>query len=175
MKLTKFFLLTYCFIQFLVINVTNLNAQDYPIQIIMEPFPPYNYVEDSKIVGCATDVVRAIMKDLNINYGIKKYPDARLHRMLENEKGIMAYVLFRTPEREHKYKWIGPVATDHVYVYKKKGSSLVINNIDDAKKVNRVAVFHRGVIFDRLMELGFKNLDKTPNIDETVKSQKQRN
>ncbi len=169
MKLTKFYLLTYCFFQFLVINVTNLYAQDYPIQIIMEPFPPYNYVEDNKIVGCATDVVRAIMKDLNVNYGIKQYPDARLHLMLENEKGIMAYVLFRTPEREHKFKWIGPIATDHIYVYKKKGSSLVINNVDDAKKVKRVAAFHKGVIFERLVEIGFKNLDQTPNLDGIFK------
>ncbi len=105
------------------------------------------------------------MKDLNVNYEIIQYPDARLHRMMEKEKGVMAYVLFRTPERENKYKWIGPVATDHVHIYKKKGRPQVINNADDAKKANILAVFHKGIILSRLEEMGFKNLDKTSQID----------
>ncbi len=169
MKLTKLNLLTSCIFQLLIISVINVSAQDYPIRIVTESFPPYNYVENNKIVGCATDVVREIMRDLNVNYGIKEYPDARLHSMLENEKGIMAYVLFRIPERENKYKWIGPIATDHIHVYKKKGSPLAIYNVDDAKKVKRVAAFHRGVVFDRLVEIGFKNLDETPVVDSIFK------
>jgi len=167
MKQPKLRLLIYCiFLFFIVINVC---AQDYPIKIIMTDFPPYNYLENNKIVGFATDVIRAIMIELNVNYGIQEYPDARMHHMLEEDKGIMAYVLFRTPSRENKYKWIGPIATDHVDIYKNKGSNLIINNINDAKKVTRISAYHEGAIFDRLEELGFKNIDKTPNVDGIFK------
>ncbi len=158
------FIVVFC-ITFIGFLNWEINADEYQVQILTSEFPPYNYQEDGKTVGFATDVVRLIMKKLGVNHQIKFYPDARVHRMLENEKGILVYVLFRTEEREDKYKWIGPIATDHVYVYKRKDSPIVINNIRDALEAPRVVSWHDGVIYGRLIEMGFNNIDATSSLE----------
>ncbi|MCP4161844.1 MAG: ABC transporter substrate-binding protein [Deltaproteobacteria bacterium] len=167
MKILKLNIIIVCIFIFLQIG-NRVYAQDYPIKIIMEPFPPYNYVKDGKVTGFATEIILKIMSDLGVNYEINQYPDARVHSMLQSHKGIMAYVLFRTTEREKKYKWIGPIATDHIHLYKRKGSKLKVNSIEDVKNSN-IAAFHRGVVFDRLKELGFKKIDKSPSVDSIFK------
>ncbi len=165
MKLLKLLIILLFFQVFFVIDT---NADNYPVQIIMESFAPYNYVKNGKVVGFATDIVRKIMRDVGVNYKITQYPDERLHAMLKSHKGIMAYVLFRTDEREKKFKWIGPIATDHVHLYKKKGNPFTVNNIEDVKNLN-ITSFRSGIIFDRLKELGFKKIDKSPTINSTFK------
>ncbi|MCP4162757.1 MAG: transporter substrate-binding domain-containing protein [Deltaproteobacteria bacterium] len=158
------FILVFC-LSFLSFQIMGLNANEYQIQILTSEFPPYNYQENGKVEGFATDVVRLIMKKLGVNHQINFYPDARVHRMLENEKGILCFVLFRTEEREDKYKWIGPIATDHVYIYKRKESPIVINNIRDALEAPRVVSWHDGVIYSRLIEMGFNNIDMTSSLE----------
>ncbi len=153
---------------FFLMSRGNISAQDYPIQIFMDHFPPYNYMENGEPKGFATDIVKRIMKTSNVNFKIKSFPHSRLHLMFEGKKGIVAYVLFRTPEREDLYKWIGPIATDHVHIYKKKGSQLIINNIDDAKNNGPISTFAKGVILSRLVEMGFTNLEKVTNVDSTI-------
>ncbi len=88
--------------------------------------------------------------------------------MFEESSNIMAYVLFQTPERENLYKWIGPIATDHVHIYKKKGSQLIINDIEDAKTKGKISTFGEGVILSRLKKMGFTNLDTAVKVDGTI-------
>ena len=50
-----------------------------------------------------------MMADLDESHPITLYPGPRGHAMLEHKSNIMNFSLFRTPEREEKYKWIGPL------------------------------------------------------------------
>ncbi len=45
------------------------------------------------------------MKKLKVSYKIEYLPNARSHLMLERYPNIMYVALFRTAERELKYKW----------------------------------------------------------------------
>jgi len=73
----------------------------------------------------------------------------------------MMITMLRTPEREGKYKWIGPLGDGAIYFYKKKGNPLVITTLEDAKKVKVIGCRSAGLVPTMLRTAGFTNLDDT--------------
>lgn len=71
----------------------------------------------------------------------------------------MFFSFILTPERKSQYKWIGPFGEQSIYFYKKKGSTLKIHSLDDAKKVTKICTRESGLVFSMLKAAGFKNLD----------------
>ena len=92
----------------------SLHAKEAPLTIVTEEWAPYNYLENGKIKGFSTEIVQEIIKKLNLKYKIQILPAARLHRLIKDEAYIMSFSLFRTKERENKYKWIGPIAKEAI-------------------------------------------------------------
>ncbi len=135
------------------------------LTIITEEWPPFNYTENRILKGFATEVVQLVMKDLNINDKITVLPDAQGLSALNNSPRSMFFSFILTPERKHLYKWIGPFAEQSIYFYKKKGSSLKIHSLDDAKKVEAICTRESGLVFNMLKAAGFKNLDTGINAE----------
>jgi polar amino acid transport system substrate-binding protein len=144
-------------------------AEEKPLRINTENWPPYNYEENGEIKGFSTEIVLSILKELNLNYEIELLPGSRGEKILDEGTRVMNFSLFRTTEREKQYKWIGPIAEDAVYFYKKKSSSLEINTLEDAKKVKRVACRHKGLVHSVLEKEGFPNLDLTTKPDDIIR------
>ena len=80
----------------------------------------------------------------------------------------MSFSLFRTPEREDRYKLIGPIAEDAIYFFKNADNPIEINSLDDAKKVELIACRHSGLVYSSLVEHGFENLDPVSNPSEII-------
>ena len=152
-----------------MLGISQVNAQQTPLQIITEEWPPYNYTENGVIKGFSVEIVEAIIKQLNLDYKVLLLPGARGEKMLKEEKNIMSFSLFRTKKRENKFKWIGPISDDAVYFYKKKGNPLKIKTLEDAKNVNLISSFHKGLVFDILKENGFTNLSPVSNHLSSIK------
>jgi polar amino acid transport system substrate-binding protein len=75
-----------------------------------------------------------------------------------------------TEERKNKFKWVGPLAKKRDILVAKKGSSINIDSLEDAKKVKNI-----GTLIDdtrhRLLERnGFTNLE--PVSDEQLNAKK---
>ena len=136
---------------------------DTIVNLVAEEWPPYNYTKNGKLDGFTYDIVKNIMKDLKINYEIQILPSIRAKKKLDEEKKVMFFTMFRTPEREKKYKWIGPLDETSFYFYKKKGNFLKINTLKDAKKVDKIACRSYGLVYSYLKKEGFTNLDVSPN------------
>ncbi len=143
------------------IGLATAFAEERPLKIITEDWPPYNYEENGEIKGFSAEIVQAILKELKLSYEIQILPGARGEKLLEAGSRVMNFSLFRTAERENHYKWIGPIAEDSIYFYKKKGSPLRIQTLEDAKGANRVACRHKGLVLSVLQKEGFTNLDLT--------------
>ena len=139
-----------------------------PITLLTEEWPPYNYSEASQLKGVSVDIVTALLSELGREDPIQVLPSARARKMLDNNKRTMMFSFFRTKEREHHYKWIGPIGRDAIYFYKKKGSPLVINTLEDAKKVSTIACRQTGLVSTILKEAGFKNLDTSAYNSEQI-------
>lgn len=133
------------------------------ITIITEEWPPYNYLKDGELRGFSTEIVQTIIEQLDLDYEIELLPGARGEKLLAENSDIMSFSLFRTASRENLYKWIGPIAEESVYFYKKAGSDINIQSMEDAKNVPKIACPHKGLIYDTLLDLGFTNLDVASN------------
>lgn len=130
-----------------------------PINLITEEWPPYNYTENGKLTGFSSEIVQMIMEDLKISNQINVLPGARGMKILNSTPRSMYFVFIKTPERAPQYKWIGPFGEQAIYFYKKKGSKLQINSIEDAKKVGSICSRESGLIYSMLKEKGFKNIE----------------
>jgi polar amino acid transport system substrate-binding protein len=133
--------------------------------IITEEWPPYNYAVGGTIAGYSVEVVRALMKRLGIDLPIELLPGARAKDTLDKGGGIVFFLMFRTPEREGAYKWIGAIDEASFHFYKKKGSPLEVHSLDEARNAAGIACRNYGLVFNYLKGEGFANLDTSPNAD----------
>lgn len=141
----------------------NALAAPAPITLLTEDWPPFNYSEEGQIKGFSVEIVQAMMRELKVSYPISVFPGPRAMMMLDRGRRTMFFSMIRTPERESSYKWIGPFGDQSIYFFKKKGSSLNIRTLEDAKKVEKVCSRNVGLVFNYLKAAGFTNLDTGVN------------
>ncbi len=143
---------------FSLLLLSSLNA-DNTIKTMTEIFPPFQYKYDNKMIGISIEIVKAIKKEVNSNNKINVYPWARALKIVNKKKNSAIFSMLRTPEREKKYKWVGPLTSMKLVFFKKKGSPIILNTIEDAKKVGKIGVTKGVANFEMLSKQGFKNLD----------------
>lgn len=134
-------------------------ARNAGILLITEEWPPYNYVEQGHLSGVSVRIVRALQQELGRRDPILVYPSMRASKILQTQPRTMMFSMFRTPQRESRYKWIGPIGRDAIYFYQRRGSPLQIRTLKDAKEVPVIASRQAGLVFNTLTALGFTNLD----------------
>ena len=98
-------------------------------------------------------------KRLGVNNKIKVYPWTRALKMVDKKKHTAIFSMLRTPERENKYKWVGPLTSMKLVFFKKNGSPITLKTREDAKKVAKVGVTKGVANYEMLSKQGFKNLD----------------
>ena len=131
------------------------------IKLMTEIFPPYQHHDtvNNKLIGISTEIVQEIQKRVNNTNKIKIYPWARGMKIVNKKENIALFSMLRTKERENKYKWVGPLSKIQLLFFKKKGSDIVLNSIEDARKVKKIGVTKNVANYDILTSKGFKNLD----------------
>ena len=139
--------------------VAGVSAAPAPLVLLTEDWPPFNYGEDGRAKGVSVEVVRAIMRDLKVDYPITLLPGPRAMLVLNDGPRTMFFSMIRTPERESRYKWIGPFGEQSIHFFKRKGDPASIQTLDDAKRVGKVCCRNLGLVFNYLTAAGFTNLD----------------
>ena len=139
------------------------------LMILTENLPPLNFIKDDVLMGPAVDMVKEIQRRVGSYDQIQGYPWARAYKMALEEANIVLFGMARTEVRDDKFYWIGPVAEKRDILAAKKNSGLVINSLEDAKKVD-----HIGTLRDDAKEIflqinGFTNLVSTHDDQNNVK------
>lgn len=116
-------------------------AADAGLRIFTEEFPPFSSAgANGQATGQATDVVNGILTRLNQKADIEILPWSEGYsRAIAGPKTAL-YSTGRTDEREHLFKWVGPIASFDYVFYAKNGSGLQINSLEAAKKAGRTGV-----------------------------------
>lgn len=143
-----------------LVMISGSHAKD-GILVVTEEWPPFNYMEDGKITGFSTELVTRILKIMNKEYKIRMLPSMRTTHLLNTRPKTIMFSMFRTPERDLIYKWVGPLCDGSIFFYKRRDRTIKIESLEDIKKVNRVACRQEGLIPKLLLKKGFTNLDKT--------------
>jgi polar amino acid transport system substrate-binding protein len=138
------------------------------IKLMTEIFSPYQFKDDldGHLIGISTEIVQAIQKEVKDTSKIKVYPWVRANKILDKKKNTALFSMMRTPSREKRYKWVGPLDHLEVVFFKKKGSKITLKNIDDARKVKKIGVTKKVANYEILHAMGFKNLDVAGGSDD---------
>jgi len=108
------------------------------LMVLTENLPPLNFIKDDTLMGPAVDIVKEIQRRVGSHEQIQVYPWARAYQMALEEENIVLFGMARTEVRNDKFNWIGPIAQKRDILAAKKNSGLVINSLEDAKKVDHI-------------------------------------
>ncbi len=144
---------------------------DAGVRIITEEFPPFNYAgPDGKATGQATDVVNAILARLNQKAKIEILPWDEGYNAALAGPDVALFSTGRTDEREHLFKWIGPIASYDYVLYARNGSGLTINSLEAAKKAGMIGVVKDDARDQFLQENKFTNILTCENDGECLRN-----
>ena len=80
------------------------------LRVVTELSPPHQTIKEGKVDGVSTHIVEATLKQAGLQSRIEVYPWARAFYIATSTPNVLIYNMARTPEREHEFHWIGPVA-----------------------------------------------------------------
>lgn len=108
------------FVLFAFTSFTSIATEDLQLTIYTEEFPPYNFEKNGQVTGINATITRLICEEANIECEFQLYPWNRAFASaLKNPmSGLIS--TSRHPERESKFKWVGPLesSTDRACFYK---------------------------------------------------------
>jgi len=139
------------------------------LEMLVISYPPLAWEENGKLTGVAPEVVEAIQARINDTSSKAITPWLRGYEQAQNMPRQAIFPIVRIPKREKLFKWVGPIFGEGDYFFKHKDSAIVVNTIDDAKKVKRIAVRKEGYTHQTLKAKGFTNLDVGPSYDASYK------
>lgn len=142
----------------------------WSITILAEEFPPLCIVRDGQVTGLAVEITREIMRRLDIQAPIEVLSWARAYHITQEQPDVLLLTVTRTPEREQRFIWLAPIAANNWLLIARRRSGLVVNSLDDARRIRRIGVYRDAALHEHLKDLGFTNLDvSTDNIQNFKK------
>lgn len=120
---------------FLLLAVGPARAGDF-IFYVGEIFPFTRVAESGEVSGAAVDIVSELMASVGKpvrSRDIRCISFARSVEILETTPATGMFLFARTPQRETKFKWVGPLAELKLGLVAKKSASITIKCTDDLK------------------------------------------
>lgn len=115
---------------------TNIaQSQSRFLEIWSEENPPYNYTEEisDEFVGIATDILKLALTRENIEFRIKSVPWNRALDQVSARPQNCVYVTNRTPQREDKFLWVGPIVTGGFAFFVMQDSPITAQTLDELR------------------------------------------
>jgi len=131
------------------------------IKIFTEDSPPANYLADGRLKGLSVDIVREILRRLNLPDNIQAVPWARGYTLALTQPNVALFSTTRLPQREKLFKWVGPLYTQTWGLYARKDSAIKIDSLEQAKTVPRIGTYYKDAKEQYLLANGFRNLVST--------------
>jgi len=143
-----------------VLSQPTVHASDEVlIKIVTESSPPISYFDPvtKEISGPATQLLRHIMKEANLDYDITILPWTRAIKYAKENKNTLIFSLNRTSEREFLFNWIGLIFSIKSDLYRLR-SEVDHNYSVEELKSSKIAVIKNDFRHTYLSDMGFKNL-----------------
>lgn len=129
------------------------------LEIYTETYPPLNFIENGRITGQATDVVRELMKRTGTRADIRLATWEEGYKAVQEKPDVVLFSVAMTPERKPLFQWVGPIAVLEANLYAKKGSKIVIGSLAEAKNLPKVVAVKDYYTEQLLKKEGFGNLE----------------
>lgn len=139
------------------------------LRLYTEEYRPLSYSDKGKLTGMVVEVVEALIQRSGQPVSIELVPWTRGYQQAQREADVGLFPTVRTPQREGKFQWVGPVAAGHTNFYSHKGSGLRIENLADVERAGALAVPKLWYSYEVLRDKGLKNLYGVPTPQHMMK------
>jgi polar amino acid transport system substrate-binding protein len=129
------------------------------LQIFTEEYPPVSFSKNGQASGFGSEVVAEIQRRLGSQAQIHVVPWARGYQMALQNRNVALFATMRTDEREHLFKWVGPLTTVKTGFYAKRESPVQIRDMTDAKALDPILVPRQYYSHQYLQSAGFSNIE----------------
>jgi polar amino acid transport system substrate-binding protein len=132
------------------------------LKMLTEEYPPVTFMKDGKVIGFVTDMVREITARQGIPDKIRLTSWDEAYNLALSKPNVVLFSAERTEKRENLFQWVGPVGKNSAIFYAKKGSSIRISGLEEAKKIAAIATTTDWFTEQYLKSNGFTNLVSSP-------------
>lgn len=115
---------------------------------------------EGRVVGIATDKVRAAMERAGLAYTIDLLPWKRAYAAARTRPDACVYSTTRTPEREALFKWIGPTDSAEWVMMARADRRIALRTLEDARPY-RIGTYNGDARDGYLRSRGFR-VDPAP-------------
>lgn len=133
------------------------------LRLLTEDAPPMSFIRDGEPRGFAIEVVRALLARTGDSGQIELMPWTRALYLAQQDEDIALFFTVRTPEREDKFHWVGPIVVGTTSFYSLKARKLVIDTLQQAAASGPLALPKQWYTYETLSAKGFTNLYGVPS------------
>lgn len=126
--------LVFRIILIILFNIIIFSAKSFTLYT--ENFPPVSFEENNQVKGIATELIKLIYRDSNLNVNFLLFPWARAFNTAQKENNSGVFGAYRTTEREKIFKWVGPIVDMNWSIFVLKNSKIQIKKLEDLNKYN---------------------------------------
>lgn len=128
---------------------------------LTENLPPLNYQDEQGVAkGFSVELLQLMAARAGLDLGCNVLPWQRAMQAAETEADAVLFSLTRTPEREGRFQWVGPIAQRRILVYKLASrTDLAMTRLSDLGHA-RI-----GVVRDSAADLALQAAGLRPNIE----------
>jgi polar amino acid transport system substrate-binding protein len=157
----------------LLVAAGSVRAEPLQLTILTEYSPPSSMFEDGrepgsaggsgggKVVGTGSDKVREVMARTGVAFTIAMQPWRRAYTAALEQSDTCVYAATRLPEREHLFRWIGPIDSGDWVLLGRADRRYALRTLDDARRF-RIGTYNGDARDAYLRERGF-NVDAAQN------------
>lgn len=132
-----------------------------PLYITTERAAPSSMLDDTgRVVGIATDKVRAAFERAGLAYTIDLLPWKRAYAAARTRPDACVYSTTRTPERDALFKWVGPTDSAEWVLMARADRQITLRTLEDARPY-RIGTYHGDARDAYLRSRGFR-VDPAP-------------
>lgn len=99
------------------------------LRLLTEDAPPMSFMRDGELSGLSVEVVRALLARTGDNASIELLPWTRAMHLAQQQADTALFSTVRTPEREDRFHWVGPIVVGTTSFYSLKSRSLNIDSM----------------------------------------------
>jgi polar amino acid transport system substrate-binding protein len=134
------------------------------LRLLTESYPPFNMMQDNnQIGGLSTEIVRELFRRAGESYTIEIMPWIRAFNTAVLENNTCVYSTTRTDNREHQFKWVGPLLSNPWVLYAGPASPKIGLNIESVRRY-KIGGYNGDAVAQSLIARGF-NVELTPSDD----------
>lgn len=125
------------------------------LRFVTEEYPPFNYLDaQGEVRGVATEMLKSVIQRTFLDVDFHILPWARALTEAEMLENTCVFSTARNADREHKFRWIGPIVNNQWGAFSLASSTIAATSLNDLDSL-RVGSFRQSGIANYLTKEGY--------------------